>query len=271
MNKPIFILPIILLITLVISSCHTVPVTGRSALSLVSDEKVIQMSVQQFDEMKAQTGVSYNKKYNAIVQRVGQRIAAAAADDIPDADWEFVVFESPQINAFAMAGGKVGVFTGMFDVIENDDDLAIVMGHEIAHVGSKHVNERFSQEYIKQGGRAILGTVAGQMSSQAGNVVMQVYGIGSTLGSLGFNRKQESEADHVGLMYAARAGYDPRRAVTFWQNMDIASQGQSTPPEFFSTHPSHDNRIDRLNEIMPKAVAEYEYQKDIKFLESVKE
>lgn len=242
---------------LLFTACYTVPVTGRSSFSMLSDSELAQMSAEQFAQMKQEFPISSDPKYTAMVDRVGRRIAEAAEDDIPYSDWEFVVFDDAgSINAFAMAGGKVGVFTGIFRVAANDDELAVVMGHEIAHVAARHVNERASQQMGMQVGGVLIGAVLG--SGTGGQIAQQAYGLGSGLAGLSFSRGMEQEADHIGLIYAARAGYDPRAAVPFWEKMEVESSGQAAPPEFLSTHPSGDSRMTFLQEIMPEAVAEYE-------------
>jgi predicted Zn-dependent protease len=241
------------------AGCTSVPVTGRSHLSgLVSDTEVVKLSVEQFEQMKAQYPISRNAQYHNMLQRVGERIAEVAQFDILNADWEFVVFDdATALNAFAMAGGKVGVFTGLFDVIETDDDLAIVIGHEIAHVAAKHVHERLSKAMLGQGlGLGMLAGFGG-VGTASSQVILQSYGMGSQAVGLGFNRQMEKEADHIGLMYAARAGYDPRSAFDLWERMD-AQAGANAPLAFSSTHPSYGSRISQLREIMPDALRKHE-------------
>ncbi len=241
------------------TSCSTVPVSGRPSLGgLVSDAEVVKMSVEQFEAMKTQFPISRNPKYNAMLQEVGHNIAKVVGYDIINPDWEFVVFDDPSsINALAMAGGKVGVFTGIFKVAKTKDDLAIVIGHEIAHVSAKHVNERLSKAMIGKSLGAGLSIFTGGLSGAA---IMGAYGFGSQLGGLGFSRQMESEADEVGLIYAARAGYDPRAAIDLWERM--AGEGSETaPPEFFSTHPSHGTRIVNIHLLLPEAIREYDLAK----------
>ena len=209
--------------------------------------------------MKAEQAVSTDPAHNAMVQRVGRRIAEAAGDDIPDADWEFVVFDdSTQINAFAMSGGKVGVFTGLLELVDSDDELATVMGHEVAHVAARHSNERMSQQILVAGGGIALGvgTSGTEMSSAERAALLAAYGIGAGIGSLAYSRSHETEADEIGQIYAAKAGYDPRAAVTFWKKMAAAGSGNK-PPAFLSTHPSDEKRIERLEKNMPFALLEY--------------
>ena len=246
------------LLLLVISSCYTVPVTSRSGINMVSDEYVVKESIKQFDLMKAQYPLSRNVRYVNMVREVGRRIADAASADIYLADWEFVVFEDPSsLNAFAMAGGKVGVFTGIFKVVETEDDLAIVIGHEIAHVAAKHVNERLSKQQLGQAGKIGLAVITSGQAPLVQGAILDAYGLGSSMGGLGFNRKMEKEADEIGLIYAARAGYNPEAAYGLWERMSDENS-YSAPPQFLSTHPSHGTRIWNLRAAMPAAIAEYE-------------
>ncbi|NBB78873.1 MAG: M48 family metalloprotease [Verrucomicrobia bacterium] len=238
--------------------CQTVPQTGRSALHLMPADQLASMASAQFGQLKQKTPISRDPKYNAMVNRVGERIAYVAAPDMPNAQWEFVVFEDDdQVNAFAMPGGKVAVYTGMFKVVQSDADLAVVMGHEVAHVAAGHGNERVSQQMLAAGGAMLLGVGTRDMDSRDRQLIMAAYGAGATIGvMLPYSRYHESEADEIGLMYAAEAGYDPRAAIGFWERMEAQKRG--SPPEFLSTHPSGSTRIRKLNQLMPKAVAVYE-------------
>jgi len=194
-----------------------------------------------------------------MVQRVGDRIAYVAGPDLPNAQWEFVVFDDDQINAFAMPGGKVAVYSGLFKVVKTEADLAIVMGHEIAHVVAGHSAERVSQQMLAAGGALVLQIGANQsdLSRSEKQLLMAAYGAGATLGViLPYSRLHESEADEIGLIYAAKAGYDPRAAIPFWQRMEAQKSG--TPPEFLSTHPSDNTRMRKLNALMPRAVQIYQ-------------
>ena len=247
--------------TLWFCGCYTVPETGRSSLSMGSEDELASMAAMQFTQIKLQTPVSKDPDYNRRVQRVGNKIAKVVSDDIPNADWEFVVFEDDsQINAFAMPGGKVAVYTGLLKVARTDDELAIVMGHEIAHVAARHSNERFSQELIKSGLMNV-GAIAlsgSGLSSVEGELLLTAVGAGAELGvMLPFSRKHESEADHIGLLYAASAGYDPYAAITFWERMEELEKEGERPPEFLSTHPAGKTRIRRLWTKMPEAMEIY--------------
>jgi predicted Zn-dependent protease len=239
------------------TGCHTVPQTGRSALHLVPSDQLASMASAQFGQLKQTTPISRDPTYNAMVRRVGERIAYVAAPDMPNAQWEFVVFDDDsQINAFAMPGGKVAVYTGIFKVAQSDADLAVVIGHEIAHVAAGHGNERVSQQLLAAGGAVALQFGTNDMDSSDRQLIMAAYGAGASLGViLPYSRYHESEADEIGLIYAAKAGYDPRAALGFWQRME--AQGGGAPPEFLSTHPSGSTRIRKLNELMPKAYEIY--------------
>ena len=251
--------PVILsFLVVLLTSCSTVPQTGRSALHLVPADQLASMASTQFSQMKQNTPISTDPTYNAMVRRVGDRIARVASPDLPNAQWEYVVFDDDsQINAFAMPGGKVAVYTGLFKVVRSDADLAIVMGHEVAHVAAGHGNERVSQQLLAAGGALALAIGTKDMDSSDQQLLMAAYGAGATVGVLlPYSRFHESEADEIGLLYAARAGYDPRAAIDFWKRMEAQKNG--APPEFLSTHPSGATRIRRLTELMPQAVREYE-------------
>ena len=244
--------------TLLFSGCYQVPVTGRHAISMVDDKEVTKMSIAAFDDMKAHTPISRDKERTAQLQRVGERLQRTIPIwDMPDADWEFVLFDSQDINAFAMAGGKVGVFMGLFKIVENDDQLASVMGHEIAHVTAKHVHEQLSQQLLMQtggvvGSVALMGTGASFLTTDA---LMSVYGLGTAATGFAFDRKKEKEADHIGLMYMARAGYDPEEAVKVLDKLEQETAGMGNGgPSWMSTHPSNPERIAALQAAMPEAL-----------------
>ena len=239
-------------------ACTTVPQTGRSALHLVPSSQLASMSASQFGQLKQETPISRDPAYNAMVRRVGDRIAYVAGPDMPNAQWEFVVFDDDeQINAFAMPGGKVAVYTGIFKVAKTDADLAIVMGHEVAHVAAGHGNERMTQQLLAAGGALALQFGTSDMDSDQRALLMAAYGAGASVGvMLPYSRYHECEADEIGLIYAAKAGYDPRAAISFWERM--AAQSQGAPPEFLSTHPASSTRIRKLDELMPRAIRVYQ-------------
>lgn len=220
------------------------------------------MGLSAFDQIRKQEKVSADPAVNARIQRIGRRIAASVGRDVPNAQWEFVVFDSPTVNAFALPGGKVGVYTGLIKLAASDDEIAIVMGHEIAHVTSRHGAERTSQNYAVAGaGLALaIGLEAKNVDPAKRNMALAAYGLGSQVGyMLPFSRLHESEADAVGLRFAAGAGYDPRAAASFWKKM--AAQGGAKPPEFLSTHPSDATRIANLERLAPQYMELYRQAK----------
>jgi predicted Zn-dependent protease len=248
-------------------ACSTVPLTGRRQANLVSDTEMNQMAVQSYREFLTAptTKVVNNTAESRKVKDIGNKIAAAVTkymndngygNQIAGFQWEFNLVQSNDINAWCMPGGKVAVFTGILPVTLTDAGLATVMGHEIAHAIAKHSNERYSQAMIAQG----LGSVAGAVmtKTEAGNsVFQQVFGMGTQAGVLLPNsRKQESEADRLGLTFMAMAGYDPAKAVDFWTRMAAQSKAGGTP-EFLSTHPSDATRINDIKKYLPEALAYY--------------
>lgn len=235
--------------------CETVPETGRRQLILLSVAEETQLSLSAFEQIKEKETVSTDVAANARVNRIGVRIAEAVGRDLPGAEWEFVVFEAPEtVNAFALAGGKVGVYTGLMALAENDDELAVVIGHEIAHVSSRHSGERMSQAMVAQLGGAALQM--GTAKDKNSEYYAMGYTIVAQLGLLAFGRDQEREADLIGLRFAARAGYDPRAAATFWQKM--ASLGGERPPGLLSSHPAPEERIRNLTALAETLMPEYE-------------
>jgi len=258
--KRLFLMTIAVIVLL--AGCVTNPDTGRSQLMLVSQSEEAQMGLASFVQIKKQEKISADPAANARVQRVGRRIAASVGREIPNAQWEFVVFDSPQVNAFALPGGKVGVYTGLLKLAATDDELAIVLGHEIAHVTSRHGAERTSQNYAIAGigALAAIGMEAKQVDPAKRNMILSAYGIGSQVAvALPYSRLHESEADGIGLKFAAGAGYDPRAAVTFWKKM--AAQGGQKPPALLSTHPSDVDRIRNLQQLAPRYMILYEQSK----------
>ncbi len=257
MKKSFYFLPLLLGVALWSTGCHTVPQTGRSALHLMPSDQLASMAAAQFGQLKQETPISRDPTYNAMLQRVGERIAYVAAPDMPNAQWEFVVFDDDeQINAFAMPGGKVAVYTGIFKVAKTDADLAVVVGHEIAHVAAGHGNERVSHQLLAAGGALALQIGTSDMDSSDRQLLLAAYGAGATVGViLPYSRYHESEADEIGLIYAAKAGYDPRAAIGFWERMEAQKGG--APSEFLSTHPAGSTRIKKLNELMPNAYQVY--------------
>ncbi|MEQ8395991.1 M48 family metallopeptidase [Thalassobaculum sp.] len=230
-----------------VAACTNAPVTGRQQLILLPEGQAQQMGVEAYQQIKSEKGVSNDPRYTGPVQEIGRRVAAVSGQ--PDLAWEFTVFEDEEPNAFALPGGKVGVNTGLFKVAKTKDQLAAVMAHEVGHAIARHSAERVSRQALVQAGQQAIGAQYPGMA--------EVLAQASTLGLiLPFTRSQESEADHIGLMLMARAGYDPRAAVDLWRNFEAAGGGR--PPEFLSTHPAPGSRIDNLNAIMPQALDEYQ-------------
>ncbi|MDD5461813.1 MAG: M48 family metallopeptidase [Methylococcales bacterium] len=237
-----------LLTTCLLSACITSP-TGRTQFAIMPDDQINQMGLQAFDSLKKEKPVSSNGQYN----RVANCIAGAITREIGGGNWEIVVFEDKSPNAFALPGNKIGIHTGMITLVDNQDQLAAVIGHEVGHVLAKHSNERASQEMAVNGGMAIVQAV-GAPQSALGQTAFGLLGVGAQYGILmPYSRVQESEADVIGVDLMAKAGFDPRQSINLWQKMEQASQGQQ-PIEFMSTHPSHATRIQSLEQHMPQAV-----------------
>jgi predicted Zn-dependent protease len=237
------------------AGCGTVPVTGRSQLNLMSPSQEMQLGLSAFEETKKEVPISKDAAVNDMVKRVGQRIAAVAGKDMPDAQWEFVVFESKEANAFCLPGGKVGVYTGILPITKDEAGLATVLGHEIAHAVARHGGERMSQAMVIQGGGNLLGVGLQNADPRWQAAASLAYGVGTKLGAeLPHSRSQESEADHIGLIYMARAGYPPEAAVEFWQRFGEYNQQQGgNTPWFLRTHPLDETRVKQLQGWIPEA------------------
>jgi metalloendopeptidase OMA1, mitochondrial len=246
------------------TGCSTVPVTGRTQFTgLVSPSQEMQLGLTSFDQMKKTTPISHDPAANALVQKVGKRIAAVASKDMPNAEWEFVVFESQELNAFCLPGGKVGVYTGILAVTKDESGMATVIGHEVAHAVARHGAERMSEAMVEQMGGQILGVTMSSYDPRAQAAAQVAYGLTTQLGrELPHSRAQESEADHIGLIYMARAGYDPAAAVQFWERfMQYNNQhGGGATPAFLRTHPTDATRIQQLKKWLPEAQAQYHPQ-----------
>lgn len=229
--------------------------------AMLSDEHLAKRSKSQFSQMKKSERLSTNPSHQAMIERIGKRIAGVAKVDLPGTEWEFVVFNKAEPNAFAMPGGKVGVNSGLITLANgNEDEVAAVIGHEIAHVAFRHSNKRMTQAMGIALGGVILNTAMRKKSTTDRVLATGAYGVGTTVGmALPFSRSQEREADHKGLFYAARAGYDPRAAISFWQKMQGGKKRKM--PEFLSTHPNPGNRIEFLRSNMDHALALYRQAK----------
>jgi len=249
----------LLIILLTLAGCSSVPLTGRKQVMLVSDQEVLTASLTQYNDFMKEAKKSTNKQQTDMVVRVGKRIAAATEqylrnngleDEIKEFSWEFNLVDNPEMNAFCMPGGKIVVYTGLMKIVSSDDELAVVMGHEVAHAVAKHSNERMSQQMMAQYGAAILGAAVQNKSAAVQQVASTVYGVGAQYGVvLPFSRKHESEADYMGMVFMAMAGYNPEVAVGFWEKM---SAGGASVPEFLSTHPSGEHRISDIKKSLPE-------------------
>lgn len=231
-------------ITLTLVACSSSP-TGRHQIIMFSDQQMNSMGTQSFESLKKEQKISKDKKTNDYVQCVTNAILPYVAKQEGFSEWEVVVFDSEQVNAFALPGGKIGVYTGLLKVAENQDQLATVIGHEIAHVLAEHSNERMSQAQLANVGLQV--TNATLNDSEYQGLTMAALGLGVQYGVLlPYGRTQESEADIVGLELMANAGFDPYQSIDLWKNMAKASGGNQ-PPELLSTHPSHNTRIADLD------------------------
>lgn len=250
-----------LILAFVALSCSSVPVTGRRQLNIIPQGQMLSMSFSEYGTFLKENKLSTNPEQVALVKRVGGKIQKAVEQymaernlsaAIKDYQWEFNTVESKEVNAWCMPGGKVVVYTGILPVTQDETGLAVVLGHEIAHAIAEHGGERMSQGLIQQFGGMALETALQNKSAEAKTLWMSVYGVGSQYGALlPFSRLQESEADHMGIIFMAMAGYDPAQAITFWERMS-AQSGGAKPPEFMSTHPADATRIADIKKWLPE-------------------
>lgn len=258
---------IVLMVCLLsLSACSTVPITGRSQLNLIPGSSMLSMSLQQYDQFLKEHKVSANQQQTQTVKRVGARIqnaveryfaASGLKDQLSNYKWEFNLVEDKQVNAWCMPGGKVVVYTGILPIAQDDAGLAVVMGHEIAHAIAEHGNERMSQGLLAQLGGVALSTALATQGAATQQLWMSVYGVGAQYGAImPYGRMQESEADHLGLVFMTMAGYDPNVAITFWERMSAQKGGQA-PAEFLSTHPSDATRINNIKQLIPEVVKNF--------------
>ncbi|NOX85324.1 MAG: M48 family metallopeptidase [Chlorobi bacterium] len=260
---------VFIFINLLILGCTKVPLTNRSQLHMIPGSEMLAMSNQQYGEFLNENKLSANKQQSEMVKRVGKNIEKAVtkylndngySDMLNGYSWEFNLVKSDQANAWCMPGGKVVVYTGILPITKDETGLAVVMGHEIAHAIARHGNERMSQELLRQAGGVALSVALKDNPEETRNYWLAAYGLGSEVGiMLPYSRLQESEADHLGLIFMAIAGYDPRKAPEFWKRMSKA--GGTKPPEFLSTHPADETRINNLKKWMPEAIKYYEESK----------
>ena len=257
MKNPLLLLA---LTALLWAGCGSVPLTGRRQLLLVSDQEVLSSSLTQYNDYMKTAPRSSSAKQAAMVKRVGQKIAQATeaylrqnglAAEVKNFQWEFNLVADKQVNAFCMPGGKIVVYEGLMKLVTSDDELAVVIGHEVAHAVAKHSNERMSQQLMAQYGAQIMGQALSNKSAAVQQIGNSVYGLGAQYGvMLPFSRKHESEADYMGLVFMAMAGYNPEVAVNFWQKMSAGKSGST--PEFMSTHPSDATRINEIKQHLPE-------------------
>jgi predicted Zn-dependent protease len=249
-----------------LAACATVPVSGRNQLNLIPSQQLLAMSNESYQQVISQYNVVRGTREARLLDEVGRNIARAVerylrqqgnAEALTGYDWEFTLVRDDQVNAFAVPGGKVVVFSGMLPVTQNAAGLATVVSHEIAHVIARHGNERLSQQMVAQLGVNALDVALQKQPAKTRQLYMQAFGLGAQFGVLlPYSRLQESEADKLGLIFMAMAGYNPQNAINFWQRMAAEKSGQA-PPEFMSTHPSHGTRIEDIREFMPKAMRYY--------------
>lgn len=241
-------------------SCATAPFTGRRQVILVSEGQEISLGDDAYKHALRDSVITHNPDAERIVRKVGERIAAVA--NKPEYKWEFTVINDPEmVNAFAVPGGKVAAYTGIFGPARDEAGLAVVLGHEVAHALARHPAERMSQDMLLQLGGVGLGIALGKNPAMA-NQVLQAYGIVGGVGvALPFGRSQETEADRIGLILMAKAGYDPRVAVDLWQRMETMEKKEAAkgrPPEFLSTHPGYETRVQNIRSFLPEALSYYQ-------------
>ena len=248
------------------AGCSEVPISGRTQFNFVPGSTMNSMSFKSYGEFLSQHKLSTNAEQTQMVKRAGSRIQKAVEDYavengyedlLAGYEWEFNLVDDPNVNAWAMPGGKVVVYTGILPIAQDEAGLAVVMGHEIAHAFVKHGAERMSQGLLVQMGGIALSTALEDYPDQTKNLFMQSYGVGTQVGVLlPYSRKHESEADHLGLVFMAMAGYNPEQAPAFWERMAAQKKG-AAPPEFLSTHPADDTRIQNLKDLLPEAMPYY--------------
>ena len=247
-------------------NCQTVPITGREQFSFVPSSQILPMSFDQYREFLSKHRVVEQGEQAEMVKRVGRRIEIAVeryfsehglTSRLKGYQWDFNLVEDKQVNAWCMPGGKVVVYTGILPVTKDDNGLAVVLGHEIAHAVANHGGERMSQALLVEMGGITLDAALSQNQAKTNSLFLAAYGLGAQVGVLlPYSRVQESEADHLGLIFMAMAGYDPNGAVVFWERMMSSKQGAS-PPELLSDHPADARRIENIKELLPEAMTYY--------------
>lgn len=247
-------------------ACNRVPITGRRQMNLLGESSMMSLADGQYREVLQESRlVPDSDPRTQMVKRCGDRIAKAATEylnkhgqgkRVQGFQWEFNLIDEPTVNAWCMPGGKVAFYTGILPVTADETGMAVVMGHEVAHAIARHGNERMSQALALQGASMTLDILTAEKPGVARDIFMQSMGMGGQLGILAFSRTHESEADRMGLVFMAMAGYDPREAPRFWERMKAGSEG-AAPPELLSTHPSDERRIQDLEAFMPEALKYY--------------
>jgi predicted Zn-dependent protease len=250
----------LLAILLLLTSCGSVPLTGRRQMLLVSDAELVSASLTQYNEFMKTATLSGDRTKTATVERVGKRISTATEtylkqngleSELANFSWEFKLVKDEQVNAFCMPGGKIVVFEGLLPLIASDDELAVVIGHEIAHAVAKHSNERMSQALLAQFGASIVNEALSTKSAAVQTMGNTVFGLGAQLGvMLPYSRQHEYEADYMGMILMTLGGYNPESTVAFWQKMSAGGSGGTI--EFLSTHPSDERRIAELQKRLPE-------------------
>ncbi len=259
--------PLLIALVVVISGCSKVPVTGRKQMNLLPESTLVGMSLDQYKSFLTEhPAVASSDPNAAMVKNVGAKIASAvttylkqngSSDRVANYKWEFNLVNDPVANAWAMPGGKVVVYSGILPITQDETGLAVVMGHEVAHAIARHGNERMSQMLVTQMGGIALDVALSEKSAQTQQIFQTAYGVGSTVALLlPYSRLHESEADKLGLIFMAMAGYNPQKAVDFWQRMAARSDGPNVP-ELLSTHPSNETRINDIKAYLPKAMSYY--------------
>ena len=253
---------IVAAVCLLAVGCPTGPETGRTQINFISPTAEFSLGKAVFADVKRQYTASRDTNAIAMVMKVGRRIASVA--NLPRAEWEFVLFESPEVNAFCLPGGKIGVFSGILKLTKDEAGLAAVLGHEVAHAVAHHGAERMSQGMlIGLAGAGVEAALSKRASSRTAATAAAAVGIGMLIGiELPHSRANESEADRIGLLYMARAGYDPSEAVNFWQRMAEQDKGSKSGPWFLRTHPVGEQRIEDLKKWMPEARLQYRPRAD---------
>lgn len=244
-----------LLAALLLAACQSVPITGRSQLQMISEGAEAGLGLSAYQDVLQKEKISQDPKLNELVTRVGSRIAAATGRT--DYKWEFKVIENDKLaNAFCLPGGKVAVYTGLMPVAQDEAGLAAVIGHEVAHAIARHGGERMSQQLLLEG--VALAAAVSTKDERKAELYATLLGVGATFGILlPYSRLHESEADRMGLIYMAKAGYDPRAARDFWVRMGANDGKKGKPPEWLSTHPADDKRIRQIEQWLPEALSHY--------------